>query len=359
MAEDAGRACGGSAELLDRISDATEATLRKVEKASPESSQGEARGRSEEATNLLRLGARLLAESLARTAAVGRRTADEAISAALKALDLHRGMIMLDIEARKERERLSRHQRFDDDDGPVAAGDVERPAKEPGATGSTAQSTKKSEEQSRTPKSRPTTPQVSQTPRDQLKSAAKRVKDRHVTLRVKNLRFMASLNEEALRTQGRLWALLERSEGALLPEISVTQKNVLFDLVAQLLDFALSEAGRLSGNASTPPARVLERALSFALALEHGKEIAVPVDSRTQALKLASLIDTQLLCQVVTGPFRRRLLALARRRAEGSSSGGGRSTTSLKAWEDAANACCERIASCIQQAVPARTPEAP
>ncbi|CAE7191459.1 unnamed protein product [Symbiodinium sp. CCMP2456] len=128
---------------------------------------------------------------------------------------------------------------------------------------------------------------------------------------------MASLNEEALRTQGRLWALLERSEGALLPEISVMQKNVLFDLVAQLLDFALSEAGRLS-NASTPPARVLERALSFALALEHGKEIAVPVDSRTQALKLASLIDTQLLCQVVTGPFRRRLLALARRRAEGT-----------------------------------------
>ncbi|CAE7191468.1 unnamed protein product [Symbiodinium sp. CCMP2456] len=120
MAEDAGRACGGSAELLDRISDATEATLRKVEKASPESQ--EARGRSEEATNLLRLGARLLAESLARTAAVGRRTADEAISAALKALDLHRGMIMLDIEARKERERLSRRQRFDDDDGPVAAG---------------------------------------------------------------------------------------------------------------------------------------------------------------------------------------------------------------------------------------------
>lgn len=355
MAEDAGRACGGSAELLDRISDATEATLRKVEKASPESSQ-EARGRSEEATNLLRLGARLLAESLARTAAVGRRTADEAISAALKALDLHRGMIMLDMEARKERERLSRRQRFDEDDGPVAAGDVDRPAKEPGATGSTAQSTKKSEEQSRTPKSRPTTPQVSQTPRDQLKSAAKRVKDRHVTLRVKNLRFMASLNEEALRTQGRLWALLQRSEGALLPEISVMQKNVLFDLVAQLLDFALSEAGRLS-TASTPPARVLERALSFALALEHGKEIAVPVDSRTQALKLASLIDTQLLCQVVTGPFRRRLLALARRRAEGYS--GGRNT-SLKAWEDAANACCERIASCIQQAVLAPgAPEAP
>ena len=131
----------------------------------------------------------------------------------------------------------------------------------------------------RTP--RPITPAM-QTPRDQLKSAAKRVKvgkmscvycvhcvlclmlghlksfctqpacswimeqERHVSLRVKNLRFLASLNEEALRTQARcnlfnliktqicchiwrtgeffascearLFALLERSEGALLPE---------------------------------------------------------------------------------------------------------------------------------------------
>ncbi|CAE7357722.1 unnamed protein product [Symbiodinium sp. CCMP2592] len=178
---------------------------------------------------------------------------------------------------------------------------------------------------------------------------------------------MASLNEEALRTQaaGLSWVL--RS-------ISVTQKNVLFDLVAQLLDFALSEhgpraslaplappvsavvfvalwcafrAGRLSGNASTPPALASRRGVEecrlqrgpgvasrgFELPrreidapqranvqqyFEANTEIAVPVDSRTQALKLASLIDTQLLCQVVTGPFRRRLLALARRRAEGA-----------------------------------------
>ncbi|CAJ1425174.1 unnamed protein product, partial [Effrenium voratum] len=181
--------------------------------------------------------------------------------------------------------------------------------------------------------------------------------DRHVSLRVKNLRFLASLNEEALRSQARLMSLLDRSEGALLPEISVSQKGVIFELVAQLLDFALAEAGRHAGNVSTTPARILERVMSFALALEHGQEIAVPVDSRTQAMKLASLIDTHLLCQVVTGPFRRRLLGLSKKRAgEGGYAGRKSIPSAAKAWEDAANACCERIASCIQQAV--RKPEA-
>eukprot|EP00913_Durusdinium_trenchii_P016857 g15847.t1 len=185
---------------------------------------------------------------------------------------------------------------------------------------------------------------------DQLKSAARRVKERHVSLRVKNLRFLASLNEEALRSQARLCALLERSEGALLPEISVSQKGVIFDLVAQLLDFALAEASKHASNLSTAP-----------------------------ALKLASLIDTQLLCQVVTGPFRRRLLALSRKRDGGyatasrsrSLSGGVKamscgevfsvaassSELSLQAWEDASNACCERIALCIQQAVASKAGE--
>lgn len=338
IVEDAGSACTTSAELLERISEATEATLKKVEKAAPDASDG---------NNLQRLGTRLLTESLARSSSVARRTAEEAISCASKALDLHKGLMMLDAEARKERERLRKRQQSPEDE-PVPAADVERPKEKPSSTGhKESKETKKPEEPPRTP--RPITPAM-QTPRDQLKSAAKRVKERHVSLRVKNLRFLASLNEEALRTQARLFALLERSEGALLPEISVSQKGVIFDLVAQLLDFALAEAGKLAGNLSTAPARIMERVMSFALALEHGKELAMPVDSRTQALKLASLIDTQLLCQVVTGPFRRRLLALARRRCEG---GCNRRSSSgpMKAWEEAANACCERIACCIQQAM--------
>ncbi|CAJ1449411.1 unnamed protein product [Effrenium voratum] len=94
IVEDSGRACVTSAELLERIGEATEATLRKVEKASPDAGEG---------NNLLRLGTRLLTESLARSAAVARRTAEEALNAAGKALDLHRGMLMLDAEARKAR----------------------------------------------------------------------------------------------------------------------------------------------------------------------------------------------------------------------------------------------------------------
>lgn len=341
IVEDAGNACATSAELLERISEATEATLKKVEKAAPDANDG---------NNLQRLGTRLLTESLARSSSVARRTAEEAISCARKTLDLHKGLMMLDAEARKERERLRKRQQCPEDE-PMPAADAERPTEKPSTGQKETKDAKKPEEVPRTPRSRPITPLALQTPRDQLKSAAKRVKERHVSLRVKNLRFLASLNEEALRTQARLFALLERSEGALIPEISVSQKGVIFDLVAQLLDFALAEAGKLAGNLANAPARILERVMSFALALEHGKELAMPVDSRTQALKLASLIDTQLLCQVVTGPFRRRLLALARKRCEGGYANRRSSSGSMKAWEEAANACCERIACCIQQAV--------
>jgi len=378
IVEDSGRSCTSSAELLERISEATEATLKKVEKASPDAPPGEggvpprASSRNDEAANLLRLGVRLLTESLARTAAVARRSADEAINGASKALELHRGLLMLDAEVSKENQRAAaKRNTFDEDDSPVAAPDVDRSESRKGErAGDSKKDSKKDGGPQRTPRSRPETPMASQSPRDQLKSAARRVKDRHVNLRVKNLRFMASLNEEALRVQARLWSLLERSEGALLPEVSVGQKGVIFDLVTQLMDFALHETGRLASNLSAPPVKVLDRSLSFALALEHGKEIAMPVDSRTQALKLASLIDTDLLCEVVGGPFRRRLVAIGakKRGPESFSSGGGymqagysraRGTTGLgvgsaaavKAWEEAASACCERISRSIRQAV--------
>lgn len=374
IAEDAGRAATASAELLDRISEATEATLKKVEKASPDLSSNDGSvasartARTDEAANLVRLGSRLLTESLARSAAVARRTADEAIGAAIKALDLHRSIISLDFEARKECERQgSKRRSFDPDDAPVAAGDVERKP-EPARGPDSKSSNRSSETEPRTDDNPEAAP--CPTPRDQLKSAAKRVKDRHVALRVKNLRFLASLNEEALRVQARLWSLLERSDGALLPEVSISQKNMIFDLVTQMLDFALAESSRLAGNLSLTPVRVLERSLSFALALEHSKEIAMPVDSRTQALKLAALIDMDLLCQVIDGPFLRKLLAIGakRRGAETISSNGGYggaaygrirgsaglaslSTSAVKAWEDAAAAFCERITTSVRQAL--------
>jgi hypothetical protein len=201
-------------------------------------------------------------------------------------------------------------------------------------------------------------PQAS--PRDQLTCAAKRVKERHVSLRVKNLRFLSNLNEEALKMQARLRSLLERSSGALLPTVSVLQKGRIFDLVSQLLDHAVAECARVLGTSTgsgVAPGRIMERAFAFALALEHGSVIAMPADSRTQALKLAALIDSDLLCQILEGPFKRRLLGLGaakrivaggrRQQVRGpldSASGlKGIAPGSSQAWDDAVNACCGRV----------------
>jgi len=67
--EEAGRTGFSNADLLEKISEATEATLKKVDKASPDaSSSPEVTARSvrdSEAANILKLGTRLLSDSLA------------------------------------------------------------------------------------------------------------------------------------------------------------------------------------------------------------------------------------------------------------------------------------------------------
>jgi hypothetical protein len=191
------------------------------------------------------------------------------------------------------------------------------------------------------------------------------VKERHVALRVKNIRFLAGLNEEALKTQTRLWQLLARSEGALLPEVTLQQKECIFDLVTQLLDHSLAECSRLSASAAAPPQRVLERCLGFAIALEHSKEIAMPTDTRTRALKLAALLDVDLLCQMIDGQFKRRLLnAGAKPRPGGGCPGGhgyggsqarsnstGANARGGLAWDEAVHAYCSRVTQGLQRLV--------
>jgi hypothetical protein len=366
IVDDAGRSSLTSSELLEKISEATEATLRKVEKADQPDNPGLARAGRDEAANLLRLGVRLLSESLTRTAAVARRSADEALSAAIKANELSRGLAAVDLETRKEREKAAaKHRSFDGDDEVIAGEDV---AKEEGTseTAGAAQHGSGADPAAAAPK----TPRAGldasggqATPRDQLKSAAKRVKERHVSLRVKNLRFLTSLNEESMKLQRRLRDLLERSEGALLPEVSVFQKKQVFDLVAQLLNFALTELGRVVASpsmASTTPSKVLDRILSFMLALEHSKEVAMPAESRTQALKLAALLDADLLCQIIAGPFRSRLAALVARKGvrEGAVMQNGRLKVRSMAsevhgkagqsWTETIDTYCGRIVGSLQ-----------
>jgi len=364
IVDDAGRSSLTSAELLEKISEATEATLRKVEKADSAGSAGGAG--NNEAANLLRLGVRLLSESLTRTAAVARRSADEALTAAIKAHELGRGLAAVDVEARKEREKAAEKKNsFDGEDEVIVQEDLEKPADESGASpegvgidaaaAAAAAKTPRGQDAAAGPTS----------PRDQLKSAAKRVKERHVSLRVKNLQFLATLNEESLKLQTRLRKVLERSEGALLPEVSIVQKKQVFDLVAQLLKFALAEFTRLVASpnmVATPPAKVLERVLSFAIALEHSKEVAMPAESKTQALKLAALLDADLLCQIISGPFCSRLLAIALRKsgppqASAITQHGRLKVRSMssdingkaaQAWTDAIASCSARIVNSVK-----------
>jgi len=361
IVEDAGRSSITSADLLEKISEATEATLRKVEKADAPGSADSAMARAgrDEAGNLLRLGVRLLSESLARTAAVARRSADEAIGAAVKAHELSRGLAAVDMEARKEREKAAAKSRsFDGEEEVIAADDAPRTDGTEGSSGAPATGGNPDELPPKTPRGgNDATGGTS--PRDQLKSAAKRVKERHVALRVKNLTFLTALNEEALRLQGRLRSLLDRSEGALLPEVSILQKKQVFDLVAQLLNFTLAELSRLvvqPNVAATAPNKVFDRVLSFALALEHSRDVAMPAESRTQALKLAAFIDADLLCQIISGPFRARLLAaISRKSAAPSAVLPGRlkvrnssADMTAKAWSETATACCERIVKSVK-----------
>jgi len=356
IVEDAANSCASSAELLEKISEVTETTVQKVAAADAAPKGRGARG-GNEAASLVQLGVRLLGESLTRISAVARRSADEAVNGAMKAVELSRALQTLDLEPRRKTQGES-----DEDDAPMPAPDAEKPDAEPGDdTGTAAKSSKPENDEFPPQQQKQEDVREPTPPSDELRSAAQRVKERHVALRVKNLRFASNLNEEALKAQARLRALLERSDGAIMPEVTVTQKCRLFDLVAELLDSAIAEVKQHAGSFEVPPGRCLARAVAFILALEHVGEIAVPTDSRTQVMKLAGLVDGDLLCQVINGPFLQQLLAAggARQRAAYAatlkSCGEARAKEGAqlagRAWEEAARTCCARVTGIIRKAM--------
>jgi len=321
VVKEVGCAIRSTADMLERLGDTTEATLRKGD----ESNQR----------------ARLLGEGLVRAATVARRSADEAIGTAMKSMDLCRTIENMEHEARKERERQPK-QRGDED--PVPA-----PWRE--ETSDACDVEKEARAAEDLPKETLPAPGQVVEHEDQLKSAALRLKKRHVALRVKNLRFFSNLNEEALKLQGRLRMLLSRGEGTLLPKVSFEQKKAVFELATQLLDASLSEAASLLEKKSVMTFnRILEKSLSFALALEHATVLAVSADARTQALKLAALVDKELLCYLLDGPFMKRLTAVGvnKRRPDGSLPQSVRRSQSVgppsaQRWDELASACCRRV----------------
>jgi len=371
IVESSGESCQATAEHLEKMADSDETMLQKMEKASNE---------SDLSSDVLALhGVRLLSESLMRTVTVARCAADEAIGAAMAALELSCSLVALDSERKEERAAQAAERRQaadseapvvvhcgDDSDSGMGAdgtgtvskgypGAMDSPdgestcEKNAGSDGKDGKSLQVlGDEQEVRPSSRP-----------------EDVKSRQVVLRVRNLRCLNSLNDEVLSLQGRLKGLLKRGEGTLMPTVAPSQKGGVFDLVAQLLQNALTEAARLVVDAAVPARQVLERAFPFALALENAQEVALPTEVKTQALKLAALLDVDLLCQIIDGPFKRRLLSLGMRRPGAPAARGGsvgiaamRATTGAggarfprpgggsglsEAWNEAVQAFCLRL----------------
>lgn len=297
-----GESCASTAEHLERLGNTDEAHLQRMERVSTDA----------DATS----GIRLLVENLARTAIVMRCAADEAIGAATTCLELSCSLAVLDRQRRVERSEKEA-ERQQSCDSPREAGS--QASEGPDREGDSQD--KQTKEKGTGSKDKPKGARQGAAPRDADEAAAdttprtaaqgdprSQVKHQQAALRVRHLQCMGSLNEEVLALQGRLRGLLGRNEGLRLPEVGATQKGGVFDLVAQLLQAALSEAARLAAESTLPSRQVLEKTFAFALALEHARHVAVPAEVRTQAFKLAALLDIDLLCQIIDGPFKQRLL---------------------------------------------------
>eukprot|EP00929_Paragymnodinium_shiwhaense_P096440 TRINITY_DN5802_c0_g2_i1.p1 TRINITY_DN5802_c0_g2~~TRINITY_DN5802_c0_g2_i1.p1 ORF type:complete len:1562 (+),score=386.58 TRINITY_DN5802_c0_g2_i1:153-4838(+) len=314
-----------TADLLEKICEANEANVKKAERVSNSSAS--------ESMN----GARLLGKSLVRTASVARCAADETIGAATTALELSCSLVALDREWRREKcreaERKFGAEAFPAEEGRRPEGsssaaspsgrshgdeeadaDGEKDKAEDSKDGEDKAKSEKPELSDRDPKSSDAA--------DENLTPSERARKEHVSLRVRNLRCLGGLNEEVLQLQVQLRGLLDRSRGALLPAVSVPQKGGVFDLVSQILNSALNEATIRAGDTGMLAKQVLEHSFAFALALEHTKEVALSSEVKTQVLKLAALVDVELLCQIVDGPFRRRLLTVSTQRSSAGASVG-------------------------------------
>lgn len=302
----AGQSCVATAEQLEKMAENDQATLHSIERVTCEVD--------------ISSGCRVLSDSLIRTATVVRCAADEAIGAATTALELGCSLAVLDRQQRQdmaEKEAERRAQQCDEEAmRPNQASSTDLAAQ----TDPKSDAAKKAEEDEKD-KDKPKKKDEDKADKDKKDEdkeknpltatggSREEVKTRQASLRSRHLQCLASLNDEVLALQEKLKKLMERSEG-LMPSVHTTQKGSVFDLVGQLLQNSLSEAAKLATDASVPSRQVLERCFAYALVLEHASAIALPSEVKTQALKLAAIIDLDLLCQIVEGPFKRRLLSL-------------------------------------------------
>lgn len=297
---------------------------------------------------------RVLSESVSRTSTVIRCSADKAIGTATSALELSCSLVTLDRERRTEKAKRA-----------ASKTDFDKPTPAPQGM-DTAQGMDSSKDWLQPPSASKRDWDEAGSSDDE--GSEKGSEEEHgeddgrpkqAKLRVRNLRWLESLNKEVLELQSKLRTSIQGQQSGLLKGVDTDQKRAIFDLVGQLLHSALAETVRLAKDTTLSSREVLEQALAFALALEHTQQVAVPAEVQTQVLKHAALLDVELLCQIIEGPLQKRLLSINGRRAQAPSTAmpssrpralaPGGTSNSIESWSEVVISLCGRISASLRE----------
>jgi len=294
ICRDSASSCLVMSESLDKIRLAVAQTVDKVAKLSADPS-----GKSQSQSD--RMGKKLLVSSSERVEQTGRRAADEAISCAMKASDVVKGMSALLLEMRDRLKRANRPQDPDREDRSSAeenATDAEQ-SKE-------ACRKNKDEGASKNNKDQESSASGNKTAKEKkLEATTNRLRERHLVLRNKNLSFLSQINDEARDWQSTLYGLAGG-------RMEVAEKE---DLVAQLIeifDVALWDLAHERGEITQ--AR-LEKHFLFLLHLD--SRLAVPTDVRSKIFLMAAYADQSMVVDSLDLLRRKVMQVLATKRTSG------------------------------------------
>eukprot|EP00397_Hematodinium_sp_SG-2012_P010874 GEMP01011000.1.p1 GENE.GEMP01011000.1~~GEMP01011000.1.p1 ORF type:complete len:809 (+),score=177.49 GEMP01011000.1:271-2427(+) len=251
-----------TSECLIKIKAAVAQTLEKVEKVQPLSERsGNAGGRLPFLANKVSQG------SVRRLAMAASKAATESIQCASKVSDLASRMQALVRELQTSKPRPAQAPTTDGDGSESTAYPDMTPRAESHGFGSQSQS-----------------PQGLRG-KKALKAAEDRVLERHLALWDKNWHFLKTLNDEVQRLLAQLRSLLARNPHS-LPRLTVAEKQTLFQLLTELIEYTLARTIR---EPREPPRRALHWLLHFQYV-----QLAMHTDVRTQILLVAVMVDAEL-----------------------------------------------------------------
>jgi len=334
----AGLSCGITADHLEEMASNDENMVGMLETPSCSIDQSSA--------------IRVLSESTSRTATVVRCAADKAICVANGALELGCSLAMLDQERRKEKAKEAKETKEAKEAEVKEAKDGKENPKESHSSYGYAGSHGQSPTETPSPMPRAMGNRNVDLHDESDGEADPKLeeegKPKQAKLLVRNLRWLESLNSEVLELQTKLRAAIH-SDSAMLRGIAPEHKGGVFDLVGQILHAALAETNVWAKDEALSSKQVLERSLAFALALEHTQQVAVPAEVKTQVMKHAALLDVDLLCQIIEGPFQKRLLSVGARRAGPTSARPRSLGPGEQSWTNLVQLICSRITSSLRQ----------